>query len=264
MLKIPIIDSHGTPSWPELFSSEKIEQMRQTVGMRYFMSQMMLEFVSPERVRLDPGCLNFYDDEFDAQSASLGKHLITGKTLYWDPSTGRRRCDGSVCVLLYRDDKNRLAFIHDILYMTVPDTEQFPLSRQCNTVLEFMQNQQINRISVETNGVGGGLPEIICDCARRSGQNIYVNRVQNSKSKSDRILDALEPLLSTGRLFAHVRIRNTPFLSEMLAWSPVGGSSGIHDDGLDAVAGAITQPPIVVHPMGHNVQTFIANTNFSV
>ena len=262
ILKIPIMDSCGNPAWPELFPIEKIEQMQETVGPRHFSAQMMLEFMSPERARLDPGGLNFYDDEFEARNAKIGEHVISGCVLYWDPSTGRSKCDGSACVLIYRDDKNKRIFIHDILYLTVSDSEQFPLSRQCNMVIDFMNLRGISRITIETNGIGIGVPEIIHDCAQRRGCKIYINRISHTKSKSDRILAAIEPVLSTGRLYAHTRIQKTPLLSEMIGWSPVGYAG--HDDGLDAVAGAIAQVPFIVRPLGHAIQTFTANTNFKI
>ena len=263
LLKIPIVNAFGEPAWPELFPPDKIDSLRQIVGARHFMSQMMLEFVSPERARLDPGGLHFYDTEFEPRSAKIGEHLITGVTLYWDPSSGKRKRDCSACVLLYRDDKNRRAFVHDILYLTVSDDELFPLSRQCDMVLEFMSARGLRRITIETNGLGVGLPEIMRDCAIKQGANIYVNKIQNNKPKSDRILNAIEPLLSTGRLHAHTRVQNTPLLSEMLGWSPIG-ATGIHDDGLDAVAGAITDTPTPVRAIGTSIKTFSANTNFKI
>ena len=262
MLKIPIVDSGGNPAWPELFPIEKIEQMRDSVGSRHFLAQMMLEFVPPDKARLDPGAIHFYDSEFDNRNAKLDTSVITGWVLYWDPSSGRRQRDGSACVLLYRDDKTRHVFIHDILYLTVPDEEQFPLSYQCNMVLEFMRSRGLNRITIETNGIGGGLPEIMRDCATKQGTNIYVNRVSNNRAKSDRILGAIEPVLSTGRLHAHIRVQKTPLMAEMLGWSPIGCTG--HDDGLDAVAGAIAQIPNIVRPIGGTIKTFSANTAFNV
>ena len=262
ILRIPIVDGDGNPVWPELFPIDKIEQMREIVGRRHFSAQMMLDFMPPDRARLDPGGIHFYDMEFDARNAKIGTYQISGSVLYWDPSTGRRGRDGSACVLLYRDDRSRTVFIHNILYLTVSDEEQFPLSKQCDMVLEFMRKYGLCRITIETNGIGGGIPEIMRDCASRSGMNIYVNRVSNNRAKSDRILDAIEPVLSTGRLYAHTRVTQTPLMSEMLGWSPLG--SGMHDDGLDAVAGAIAQPPIPVRPVGGTIKTFSANTNFKI
>lgn len=263
LLKIPIVNATGDPAWPELFPSSRIEDLRQTVGARHFASQMMLECTPLERARLDPGGLIFYDTEFDPHTARIGEFSITGMTLYWDPSTGRRHRDGSACVLLYRDDRARHLFIHDILYLTVSDDEMFPLSRQCDMVLDYMRAHNLNRISLETNGIGMGVPEIMRDCAARRGANIYVNKIQNHKSKSDRILNAIEPALSTGRLHAHTRVQNTALMAEMLGWSPIG-VAGIHDDGLDAVAGAIADTPIPVRATGIHIKTFSANTNFKI
>ncbi len=262
ILKIPLVNADGQSAWPELFSPERIEHMRDIVGARAFSAQMMLDFVSPERIRLDPGALHFYSDEFDMRNARLGNTVITGSVLYWDPSTGRRNRDGSACVLLYRDDKNHSVFIHDILYLTVSDNEAYPLSNQCEQILDFMHVRNLRRITIETNGIGGGLPEIMRDCANRRTMNIYVHRVTNNVSKSDRILNAIEPLLSTGRLYAHIRTQQTPLMSEMLGWSPIGGVG--HDDGLDAVAGAIAQIPVPVYPYNRLPKHFCANTNFSV
>ena len=263
LLKIPIVNTDGTPAWPELFPLSRVSELRQTVGVRHFASQMMLETVSLERARLDPGGLKFYESEFDARTARIDEFNITGMTLYWDPSTGRHHRDGSACVLLYRDDKTRHLFIHDILYLTVSDDEMFPLSRQCDMVLDYMRAHNLTRISLGTNGIGMGVPEIMRDCAARRGANIYVNKIQNHKSKSDRILNAIEPALSTGRLHAHIRVQNTALMAEMLGWAPIG-ASGIHDDGLDAVAGAIADTPIPVRAIGSQIRTYSANTKFKI
>lgn len=262
LLKIPIVSPDGTPAWPELFPMEKINQMRKIVGPRHFSAQMMLEFVPPERIRLDPGQIHFYEDVLDMHSARLGPHLITGLSMYWDPSSGRRKSDDSVCVLIYRDDKNHNVFIHDVMYMHVSDNETHPLNAQCELVLAFMHRYSIRRITIETNGLGNALPEIIKDTATRNGQNIYVNQITNNRNKSDRILDAIEPLLTSGHLYAHVRTRQTPLISEMLGWSPVGGIG--HDDGMDAVAGAIAQMPVVMRPIGAFARPVYANTNFKI
>ena len=236
--------------------------MRQIVGPRHFSAQMMLNFVPPERIRLDPGQIHIYDTSFDVHRARIGEHLITGACVYWDPSSGRRKSDDSVCVLIYRDDKNHNIFIHDIMYMHVADNETHPLNRQCEMVLDFISHHNMHRVTIETNGLGNALPEIMRDVALRSGANIFVNKITNNKNKSDRILDAIEPILSSGHMYAHMRVQQTPFFAEMLGWSPIGGIG--HDDGLDAVAGAITQVPVAVHSVGAVPRTFVANTKFNI
>ncbi|MBD5400133.1 hypothetical protein HDR61_00055 [bacterium] len=261
-LKIPVMDAGGNPAWPEVFPVPRIEQMRDTVGRRHFMSQMMLECGGLERVRLDPGALHFYDAEFDAAHARIGDKRVTGAALYWDPSGGRRKSDGSVCVLAFRDDTSHRAFIHDALYLRVDDNDAHPLAHQCDMVLDFMTARAMRRIAIETNGIGNALPEIMRDVASRRGANIFVQKIVNNKNKESRILDAIEPLLSTGRLYAHARLKQTPLMSEMLGWSPIGATT--HDDGLDAVAGALALTPYVIRPRGAASQIFSANTNFKI
>lgn len=56
-----------------------------------------------------------------------------------------------------------------------------------------------------------------------------------------RILEAFDAPLAARRLYVHKSFHQTPFLNEMLEWQP--GKSKGHDDGLDAVAGALAQEP---------------------
>lgn len=260
-LKIPIIDDNGTPTWPELFPAEKIAEIRDTVGLRHFSAQMMLEYIASDKIRLDPGAINIYDDDFDIHKCYLGEKTITGATVYWDPSIGHSGSDNSVCVMLYRDDKNKYIFLHDILYLVVPDEQTHPLTTQCNMVLDFMSKHNMFRINIEVNGLGNALPEIMHDTAIKRGLNITVNRITNHKNKESRILDAIEPVLTSGHLFAHSRISKTPFYSEMLGWAV---DTNCHDDGLDAVAGAINASSIPMRPLGVRVRPITANTNFQI
>ena len=261
-LKIPIISPDGAPAWPEMFPAACLEELRQTVGARYFSAQMMLEFIAPDRAKLDPDALRLYNDDFNPHTARLGEHTVTGATVYWDPSTGRKNADGSVCILLYRDDKTKNLFIHDVAYLVVPDDEVHPLARQCEMVLCFMQRHGIYRICVETNGLGNALPEIMRDVCARRNVTVTIQKIINHQRKETRILDAIEPVLTAGRLHAHVRIQSTPLIAEMLGWTPVGTIG--HDDGLDALAGAICAQPIPVRPLGRSAQIFSANTDFKI
>lgn len=261
-LKIPILDSNGNSAWPAVFPLEKIEQIRKTVGERYFSAQMMLKFVAPERIRLDPGGIKFYDNEYDVRNSRIGEHFITGACVYWDPSGGRRGGDNSVCAMIYRDDNNHCVFIHDIMYIVVPENTDYPLAYQCDSVLSFVRRHKMRVLALETNGIGNALPEIMRTTIDRAGYSIQIRPITNSRRKEDRILDAIEPLLSTGRLYAHKRITQTPFISEMLSWSPMGAPE--HDDGLDAVSGAITGNPIALHPIGSSLNRYTANTDFKI
>ncbi|MBN1324805.1 MAG: hypothetical protein JW974_01135 [Alphaproteobacteria bacterium] len=261
-LRIPIVNADGISAWPELFPLEKIEEMREIVGPRHFSSQMMLDYVSEEKVRLDPGALHFYDDNFDRITAKLGDNLITGAAVYWDPSGGRVHSDSSVCILIYRDDKNRRVFIQDVKYLTVNDNDIHPMATQCESVLNFMKIHNQKKIAIEVNGIGNSLPEILRETANKLGQPIIVQGIVNHKRKETRILESIEPMLATGRLYSHEKIKSTPLLSEMLGWSPMAVSQ--NDDGLDALAGAMRIQPIPIRTISGTFRVLKAKTDFKV
>ena len=245
-----------------MFPIERINELRKTVGEQHFMSQMMLDFTPLEKVRLDPGMIQIYGDEFNQTTAQIGANKITGACVYWDPSLGHKKTDSSVCALIFRDDKNHNVFLHDIKYMVVPPEHPQPLTYQCDLVLDFLERYNLRRLSVETNGLGNALPEILADKIASRGGGISINKVNNNTKKETRILNTLEPLLGAARMFAHNRIAQTPFFAEMLGWSPIGGIG--HDDGLDAVSGAINMNPIPIRPLGSIPRTYTANTNFKI
>lgn len=261
LMRIPIIDAAGNSAWPEMFPMARIDFIRDTVGPRHFAAQMMLDFIPATRVRLEPGALVMYDAELDIGTGRMGEFEPTGIAIYWDPSSGRRNADHSVCVVVMRDDVRRRVFIHDIHYMTVDDDDAHPLTHQCEEVLNLMLRYGVRRIAIETNGIGNALPEILTDIAGRRGIRPVIEKVINHKAKEIRILDAIEPVLAAGRMYAHVRVAATPFLAEMLGWVPAGGVG--HDDGLDAVAGAMCA---TVTPLrtGRDVRPVVAKTQFNI
>ena len=245
-----------------MFPVNKIEELRKTVGEHHFMSQMMLKFTPLEKVRLDPGKIQLYESEFNPMTAKIGDWPVTGVAAYWDPSLGHKNTDSSVCAIIFRDDKSHNVFLHDISYMVVPNECPQPLTYQCDLVLDFLDKYNLHRLAVETNGLGNALPEILSDKIAARGCGITIQKITNHAKKESRIMNTLEPLLGAGRMFAHVRIQKTPFMSEMLGWSPSGGIG--HDDGLDAVAGAINILPIPIRPHGNSARFYTANTNFRI
>ena len=261
MLKIPIVDRDGAPAWPDKFPQEAIDKLRENAGPRHFAAQMMLAPDAIERARLDASAIHFYDDEFDRKSARLGDLAqITSVAFYWDPSMAAQKSDSSVCVMVLRDDSGRRAFIHRCIYLKNGEKEKYPLAAQCARVLEFMHAQRLRSIGVEVNGMGSALPEILTREAQADGRSIHVQRVVNRDNKEIRILDAIEPLLCTGRLYAHSQIRSSGLIDEMSDWAP-GGKA--HDDGLDAIAGALSMPPTPIRPEARPNQTITARTEFA-
>ena len=261
LLSIPVMDEKGTPAWPEVFPPERIEEMKDRSGARHFASQMMLDPMQTDRARLDTNAIRFYDHDLDIRAARLGEIIINGYAFYWDPSSAKQKSDGSVCVFVLSDGKNQRAFIHDCLYLEVKDGDPHPIATQCTRVLNFMQGYGIKNIAIETNGFGGALPEIMRRIAADGGQALNITGAANRENKVMRILNAIEPMLGAGRLYAHRRIKSTNLMDEMDDWTPNGHG---RDDGLDALAGALRMPPVTLRPRGQSIRPINAKTEFEV
>ena len=61
-------------------------------------------------------------------------------------------------------------------------------------------------------------------------------------SKDTRILEAFDALLAARMLHVREKVKETPFITEMMEWRP--GINGQRDDGLDAAAGALSLQPM--------------------
>ena len=60
----------------------------------------------------------------------------------------------------------------------------------------------------------------------------------------------------------HEKIKKTMLLSEMLAWTPLGSKE--HDDGIDAVSGALTMDTYPIRPLNQYTKQIRANTEFNI
>ncbi len=68
-----------------------------------------------------------------------------------------------------------------------------------------------------------------------------MQEVSSRRAKAVRILEGFDAVMAARRLYVHESVRQTPFLTEMREWVPGKGTG--HDDGLDAVAGALSLQP---------------------
>ena len=63
----------------------------------------------------------------------------------------------------------------------------------------------------------------------------------STQNKALRILEGFDAVLAARALSVHENIKQTPFLMEMMEWQP--DKNNARDDGLDAVAGALSLEP---------------------
>ncbi len=263
-LKVPILDEQGKSVWPDRFSLSDIERMKAHTGPNKFNSQMMLEPVNIAQGRLNPEHLCFYEDELSFRQVQgqtqwflCGKR-ITGASAWWDPSFGKKGGDGSVLACLFVDEQGQF-YLHRLLYLTVaPDDEKDEATQQCEAVARMLKSLYIPSLSLEINGIGRFLPSILRKTLTTQKARVRVNEISQTRPKALRILEAFDAVLAARALYVHKSVQKTPFIMEMQEWQPDAGGS--HDDGLDAVAGALSQNPVRFGGGGGGQQSYKAKT----
>lgn len=249
-LHLPIYDDAIASRWPERFSVEQIEAMRERAGPAKFQSQMMLDPVNILNARLDPDRLQVYDAELEYREGNgepllrLGGRRLVSASCFWDPSYGRPgRGDGCVIAALFTDIDGAY-WLHGVEYLTHNPSltsEIDEATQLCRQAVSFARRHYVPAVTVETNGVGRFLPGLFRRELNRAGLATAVIEHATSRNKTDRILEAFDAVLAAGRLNVAQRVWDSPFVREMREWQP--GGNGL-DDGLDAVAGCLLAEPV--------------------
>jgi hypothetical protein len=124
-------------------------------------------------------------------------------------------------------------------------------------------------ITVETNGIGKFLPAILRQKLGEKNVPCAVIEKTSVQAKDMRILESFDAILAARALYVNESVRQTPFLLEMMEWQPERKSK---DDGLDAVAGALSCEPIRLKRFYHSTrinwknggQSYQGGTDFDV
>lgn len=245
-LYMPIFDENGVSIWPEKFSLEAIEKIRKEAGPNKFESQMLLQEVNIFDSRLDADLLQFYTGEVEhcilTNDLYVAGKQMEGACAWWDPAFGRASGDSSVLAIVYTDAGGNY-YLEHLEYLTVDESAKDDVAtQQCRVVAQLAKQHRLPRVVVETNGIGQFLPSMLRNVLidEKAVRTSVVETVAK-KSKTLRILESFDTLLAAQRLWVNKRVQDTPFIMEMRDWRP--GSSKCRDDGLDAVAGAISREP---------------------
>ena len=244
-LKIPLLNPYGESVWPERFTLDKIAEIQKNTTPNKFASQMLLQTVKFDSVRLDKKLLKVYDMPLSYHEANgfgilkIGNIKMISASCWWDPSFGKVGGDASVIGAVFTGEDGNY-YLHALQYLHVPETEE-STRWQCEQVANFLWNNYLPVIHLETNGIGRFLPALLRQELARQLIGCAVIEESSRQNKIQRILGALEAPLLNGSLYANVAVMQTPFPEEMQDFNTSGHS---HDDGLDAVAGCILSEPV--------------------
>lgn len=237
-LKIPALTEDGHSQWPERFSRSELDKIRLHTGPNKFASQMMLRPVNIAEGRLDESQLRFYPQSL-LQNTDNKEYFVS---TWWDPAFGKQGGDASVLAILMADRVGNY-YLDSLDYIRVNEaSEQDEATQQCMVVARRLKEYAAKFLALEINGIGRFLPGLLRKELQRHGIDCAIREVSSRRPKDIRILEAFDAVLAARCLHVREALRSTPFLSEMRDWKP--GRNGGHDDGLDAVAGAISNVPL--------------------
>lgn len=276
-LTIPLLNEKNECVWPERYTKSDIKRMRKAAGPNKFASQMLLKPVNIADGHLDPAALQFYSDDLIMSDELKGLYLngkrLVSSSAWWDPAFGRQGGDRSVLAVIFTDEKGEY-YLHHLAYITVPqNSPEDEATNQCKQIINIARRLYLPSITLEINGLGRFLPNILRRELNSARVPCAVRETSSTKPKDLRILESFDAVMAARALHVHSDIQKTPFITEMQEWRP--GKNNTHDDGLDAVAGALSLEPIrikrgtVTNKPGHShwsnsSQTHTAKTDFKI
>lgn len=247
-----VIDVCSMCAWPERFTRTEIEfRRKKTLTLNAWDSQYMLEAKPLSEIRLDPERLLPYDVEPILRRANgefgmwLGYARIVGASCKWDPSSGKLKSDVSSLAVVLQDEQGR-RYWHRSLRLTGEVAELDELGKtivggQVLQIVKVVNELALMRVVVETNGVGTFAPAYLKAALKQAKLQCGVTERHESANKNKRILEALEPPLMSGTLWAHTSVLDGPAYDVMRDWNPAVTDQP--DDDIDSLAGAVTETP---------------------
>lgn len=247
-----LVDCYAGCAWPERFTRDDLQKRRRrTKTVNYWDSQYQLHSRPVHEIRLDPTRIPLYAVEPTFTTANkhlqcwLGKARIVGATLHWDPASGKLRSDTSALSLLLQDDTGRwywhrcIALTGDVV--TFAEDARSIIGGQVWQICDVVEKFKIRRITVETNGPGEFAPKFLLAALKQRNLPCGVKGDHESRNKNAKILDAFEPPMMSGMLWAHVSVADGPAFPQMKEWNPAVKNQP--DDYLDATAVAMGHEP---------------------
>lgn len=246
-----VIDCYAGCVWPERFvRGDLLNRRKETRTLNAWDSQYQLHSKPIGDVRLDPNKIIPYDIEPTIRTANgetamhLGTVRIVGATCRWDVSTGKVKADASALSVVLTDEMGRL-YWHRAVGL-VGEIAEFNENTEAITGGQVMQIREIvtalhlPRVVVEVNGPGAFAPVFLRRALKGTGCGVADE--WSSVNKNKRILDAFEPPMSAGILWAHTSVLDGPVWDQMIQFNP--STTNQPDDYLDSGAGAITDTPM--------------------
>lgn len=248
-----LIDICVGNAWPERFDrKEMLQRRRDCETLNYWDQQYQLEAKPLSDSRLNPDRMIPYDLEPVWKTSNgesimlLGGVRIVAASCRWDPASGKLKSDVSALAVVLQDESG-VRYLHRIARLT-GDVVEFAsdgktvTGGQVHQLCDIVEALRLPRVTIETNGIGKFSPAILKGALKQRKLICGVAEETSTANKNKRILEALEPLLTSGeQLWAHVSVTEGPLPAQMRDWNPAIKEQP--DDYIDAAAGAVSETP---------------------
>lgn len=247
-----LVDFYAGHAWPARFDREEmLTRRRGCRTINEWDSQYQLHSRPVHETRLDPEKIRAYDVEPVIREANgetgmwLGSVRIVGASCKWDPASGKLKSDTSSLAVVLQDEQGR-RYWHRSIALTgdvaeLDDLGEKIIGGQVLQIAAEVKALGLPRVVVETNGAGTFAPAYLKAAFKQARLHCGVSEKHETANKNRRILEALEPPLTSGTLWAHVSVLTGPAWDQMRDWNPAVPDQP--DDHLDSLAGAVTQTP---------------------
>lgn len=209
--------------WNQRFSLPFLKQQQTIMGISAFNAEYQNMPTDEESSLFKESAIK--EGEIDKNSP---------KVIFIDPSVdGIKNNDFKACVLVGKDDKGIFAVI-DVAMVQGSDTVFF------EHIIKIYQahHESILGTYIESNSFQYYYMKELDQYARQKGLDLRISGVKQYQKKEMRIARIL-PLFETDRIVFHPKLTKSPhgkILIEQLIFFPL---DSVHDDGPDALAGAI-------------------------
>lgn len=246
-----LVDFYAGSAWPERFDAKEMQKRRRKCRtINEWDSQYQMHSKPIREVRLNPDRMIPYDIEPTVRRANgetllmLGNVRMVGVRARWDCSLGKIDSDDSALCVIFTDEGGKL-YWHRAIALTgeleeFADDEKTLIGGQIKQMLDVLKPLNVPGVTIETNGPGGFVPAIARKHLKKAGISVTADFAKDNKNKA--ILDAFEPPLSSGFLWAHTSVFNGPAAEQMLEFNPAITKQP--DDYIDCAARAISDTPV--------------------
>lgn len=223
--RFPALSSRGEPRWPAQFPLERLDKVKRSIGSKGFSQEFLLRPLGNDDGVQESWLINYQPEDIAASEYSC---ILSFTDLGSRKTTDKHDYKATICIgvnpgpnidilaarIRRESPKQLIAGMYSIYETFLPTTMYWEDNGQQDLMIDVWDSE-----------------------AERYGYPLPLKAVHNSKNKNLRIEQTLFPLLENHKIRFHPHDPDHKLLKEQL----LDLFDGPHDDGPDALSGAVQQ-----------------------